>query len=315
MQSRHFQPADLEYFIEICRLGSIAQAAIQLGVTQPALSKCIRRLEQTAGARLLDRTARGVSPTEMGELLLKRSSIILSELDSARRTLQELSGVRTGSVSIGVPPTLNHGFIPDLIELAFRQRPQLQFRVSEGLFQSLLPRLQSGELDFIISSPTAVEMEAPDLQCEHLGSNLFTACVSADHPLNHADRISDQSLHEYSWVLVPPRGVLRDQLDELFLARGLKRIEPQVETSSTVLSKALIMRQGLIGFLPLEVFASEEQAGLIRRLRLPWLYWQRDLTLIVRRSRSLTPAANYAVELIRREAADRLEQSRSADRP
>src|SRR5690606_18785326 len=128
VQTRNFQPADLEYFIEICRLGSIAQAAIQLGVTQPALSKSIRRLEHIAGARLLDRTARGVSPTEMGHMLLERAQRILVELDAARSALQELSGVRTGSVSMGVPPTLNHGFIPDMVELAFQQRPRLHFR-------------------------------------------------------------------------------------------------------------------------------------------------------------------------------------------
>ncbi|WP_397474567.1 LysR family transcriptional regulator [Pusillimonas sp.] len=305
---RSFQPTDLEYFIEICRFGSIAQAAKHLGVSQPALSKAIRRLEQIAGARLLDRNARGVNPTEMGRILVQRASLILYELDATRSVLQEMSGVRTGSVSMGVPPTLNHGFIPDMVELACQQRPKLHFRVSEGLFQSLIPRLRLGELDFIISSPTPAEALATDLRCEPLGSNLFVACVGADHPLAKLDSFPDEALHEYGWVLVPPPGVLRDQLDHLFQQRGLQALEPQVETSSTVLSKALITRQNFIGFLPLEVFAAEEQAGLIQRLSLPWLYWRRELTLVSRRSRALTPAAEYMVELIRHEAATRLER-------
>lgn len=306
---RSFQPTDLEYFLEICRLGSIAQAANHLGVTQPALSKAIRRLEQIAGARLLDRNARGVSPTEMGHILVQRASLILHELDAARSVLQEMSGVRMGTISIGVPPTLNHGFIPDMVELACRQRPKLHFRVSEGLFQSLMPRLRLGELDFIISSPTQAEALATDLQCETLGSNLFLACVAADHPLAKLDSIPDEALHQYGWVLVPPPGVLRDHLDLLFQQRGLPSLEPQVETSSTVLSKALITNQSFIGFLPLEVFAAEEQAGLIRRLNLPWLYWRRELTLVSRRSRALSPAAEYMIDLIRQEAAMRLERS------
>lgn len=311
MLSRSFQPTDLEYFIEICRLGSIAQAAIQLGVTQPALSKSVRRLEQIAGARLLDRTARGVTATEMGQILLQRANVILFELDDARSALQELSGVRSGSVSLGVPPTLNHGFIPDIVELALQQRPGLQLRVTEGLFQSLLPRLQSGELDFIISSPTLAEAQSPDLQCEPLGSNVFVVCVGAGHPLTENADIADESLLEYSWVLVPHRGVLRDHLDHRFRERGLPLLTPQVETSSTVLSKALIMRQGFVGFLPLEVFVTEERAGLIQRLDLPWLRWQRELILMARRARTLTPAAQYAVDLIRREAATRLVQPAS----
>ncbi|MCB5364283.1 LysR family transcriptional regulator [Pusillimonas sp. CC-YST705] len=308
MQMHSFQPTDLEYFIEICRLGSISQAAIHLGVSQPALSKAIRRLEQIAGARLLDRTARGISPTEMGCILVQRASLILHELDATRSVLQEMSGVRTGSVSMGVPPTLNHGFIPDVVELAVQQRPKLHFRVSEGLFQSLLPQLQLGKLDFIISSPTSLEALATDLQCEPLGSNLFVACVGANHPLTQLNNISDESLQQYGWVLVPPPGVLRDQLDHLFRQRGLQPLEPQVETSSTMLSKALITRQNLIGFLPLEVFAAEEQAGIIQRLDVPWLHWRRELALVLRRSRALTPAAEYMVNLIRHQAAARLER-------
>lgn len=305
---RNFQPTDLEYFVEICRLGSIAQAAGHLGVSQPALSKAIRRLEQVAGARLLDRSARGVNPTHMGGILLQRASLILYELDTTRSMLQEMSGVRTGSISMGVPPTLTHGFIPDMVELACRQRPSLHFRFSEGVFQSLIPRLQMGELDFIISSPTPAEALADDLQCEPLGSNLFTACVGAKHPLAGQHDISDDALHQYGWVLAPPPGVLRNQLEHLFRQRGLQPLEPQVETSSTVLSKALITRQSFIGFLPLEVFAAEEQAGQILRLDVPWLQWRRELTLVSRRSRALTPAAEYMVELIRHEAATRLER-------
>jgi len=308
MQSRSFHPTDLEYFIKICQLGSIAQAAIHLGVSQPALSKAIRRLEQIAGARLLDRNARGVSPTEMGRILVQRASLVLYELDATRSVLQEMSGVRTGSISMGVPPTLNHGFIPDVVELALQQRPKLHFRVSEGLFQSLIPRLQLGELDFIVSSPTPAEALATDLQCEPLGSNLFVACVGAGHPLAGLDNFPDEALQQYGWVLVPPPGILRDQLDQLFRQRGLQALVPQVETSSTVLSKTLITRQNFIGFLPLEVFAAEERAGLIRRLNLPWLYWRRELTLVFRRSRALTPAAEYMIDLIRREAAARLER-------
>lgn len=306
MQARNFQPTDLEYLIEICRLGSIAQAAIQLGVTQPALSKSVRRLEHIAGAPLLDRTSRGVSPTRLGQMLVARAHLVLSELDTTRQLIQETSGVRAGSVALGVAPTLNHDFLPDIIQLALQQRPGLQFHVSEGLFQTLLPRLQQGNLDFIISSPTPAEALASDLHCQPLGCTIFVACVGAGHPLLTQAPIPAAALLQYSWVLVPKPGVLRNHLDTVFMQQGLSALEPQVQTSSTVLSKALIMQQGFIGFLPLEVFATEEQAGLIQRLDLPWLHWQRELSLISRRSRSLSPAAQYLTELIQHAADNRL---------
>ncbi len=309
MQIRNFQPADLEYFIEICRLGSIAQAAIQLGVTQPALSKAVRRLEHIAGARLLDRTARGVSPTDMGQILLRRASLILSELEATRSLLQEMSGVRTGSVALGVAPTLNHGFMPDVIQQALQQRPGLHLRISEGLFQTLMPQLRQSELDFIISSPTTAETLAADLSCEPLGGSLFVACVGAGHPLAKTNAIDDAGLAVHDWVLAPPRGVLRGHLDALFRQRGLSPPQPRVETSSPALSKTLIMRQGFIGFLPQEVFAAEEQAGLIARLAPSWLHWRRELMLVSRRSRTPPPAAEYLMALIRQEARARITQA------
>lgn len=306
MHIRTLQPVDLEYFVEICRQGSIAQATVHLGVTQPALSKAVRRLETVAGARLLDRTARGVTPTEMGLELLRRSSVILSELEAAKNVLQEMSGARMGTVSIGVPPTLNHRFIPDITRLALKLRPKLHLRVSEGLYHELLPRLLLGELDFIVSSPPG-ETPTSELLSEPLGGNFFVACVGANHPLALRPPSSDAELLAYSWVLVAPRGILRNTLDQLFRERGLPLLEPQVETSSVAFSKALITQQNFIGFLPLEVFVDDERAGTIHRLDLPWLHWRRDLFLLSRRWRTLTPAAQFVSNLIKEQGGLRLD--------
>lgn len=302
MQTRHFQFTDLNYFIEICRLGSIAQAGLQLGLSQPALSKSVRRLEHIVGARLLDRTNQGVNPTELGRALLKRAHLLVHDLEATCDLLQSMSGAQTGSVAMGIPPTLCHDFLPEVIHLASQQRPGLSFRVSEGLFRHLHPQLQQGELDFIISSPTQAEASSADLHYERLGGNVFVACLAAVHPLLASTHIEASCLLDYDWVLVPPPGALRNHLDHVFQQQQLPRIRPKVQTGSTVLSKALIMQQGLIGFLPLEVFALEEAAGQIVRLDLPWLNWQRELTLITRRARSLSPAAHYAASLIRHEA-------------
>lgn len=302
MHIRNLQPTDLEYFLEICRCGSIAQATALLGVTQPALSKSIRRLELVAGAKLLDRTPRGVTPTQMGRFLLERASLILSELESTKHTLQEMSGVRTGTISFGVAPTLNHRFIPEVASQALQQRPGLHFQINEGLFQSLLPQLQLGELDFIISSPLQMDSLPADLVCEPLGKNLFVACVGSDHPLAGRQHIEDAELDQFSWVLVSPRGILRKVLSELFNSRQLVPPKPSIETSSTVLIKALLTQHNFIGFLPLEVFATEEQNGSIQRLSVPWLSWERELWILSRGLRTLSPAAQFTLDLIRSHA-------------
>lgn len=299
MHARPLQPTDLEYFLEVCRCGSIAQAAGQLGITQPALSKSMHRLEQAAGAQLFDRTARGVMPTRMGLFLRERASFILSELDATRHTLQEMSGARAGTVSIGTAPTLLHRILPEITNIALRQRPGLRLRVVEGLFHELLPPLQLGELDFIVSSPMPDAALAADLDCEPLGKNLFVACVGRRHPLASRQEIADDELAGHPWVLAAPQGVLRNALNRLFRERGLQPPEPHVETSSTVFSKALLIQQDFIGFLPVEVFAAEEEDGAIVRLPLPWLRWERELCLLTRRFRTQSPVARFMIEVTR----------------
>lgn len=306
MQTRHLHPTDLEYFIKICQLGSMAQAGVQLGVTQPALSKSVRRLEQIVGGKLLERHVRGVLPTLIGQELMLRASMILSDLKTTQNMLQEMSGARVGTVSIGTAPSLNYHFFPTIIQLTQLQRPRACFQINEGIFHSLLPRLLQGEFDFIVSSPSPNEPLAPELLCEPLGNNYFVACISQNHPLAQKGQITDEELLSYPWVLTSSYGILRNTLNQLFKSRSLPTVTPQVETSCTALSKALVMQQNFISFLPLEVFADEEKAGLIRPLTMPWLCWKRELYILSRRGYSLSPIAQFVIDLIKTEAPNRL---------
>lgn len=306
MQTRHLHPSDLEYFVQVCLLGSMNQASTQLGVTQPALSKAIRRLEKTVGTKLLERSARGVRPTKIGQELLQRGSVILSDLKITQNLLQEMSGSRMGTVSMGTALSLSSHFLPAIIQLAQQKRPKLSFKVNEGIFHRLLPRLLLGELDFIISSPASNEPQTSELVCEPLGSNYFMACVAFDHPLATDRPISDEQLLDYPWVLPAPQGILRSTLNHLFKSRGLPAVTPQVETSCTTLSKALIMQQNFVSFLPLELFAAEEKMGLIRAVKIPWLRWKRNLYLLSRRGHNFSPAAQFVIDLIKEEAPKHL---------
>ena len=297
---RLLQPIDLEYFVEICRQGSIAQAAVALGVTQPTLSKSLKRLEQQAGARLCDRNARGIVPTEMGRYLVAQADHLLAELQATQHSLQEMSGVRVGTASLGLAPMLNHHFAPALIEQALALRPGLHVRIAEGLFQPLLQQLQQGELDFILSSPSASERTNPDLRSELLGVNRFIACVSHAHALAKAP-VNPAALNDYDWVLVSPRGILRHVLADVFKAHELPPPVPRVETNSPALIKALLFTHRYISFLPEDMVAAELTAGSLVRLDIPWLVWQRELYLTTRRDRTLSPAAQFMKTL----AADR----------
>src|SRR5215470_8067809 len=97
---------DLHVFFTVVQRGSMAKAAQQLNVTQPAVSKAIGDLEHTLGVRLLDRRPQGVEPTIYGHALLKRGNAVFDELKQSIRDIEFLADPTVGEVRFGCPETL-----------------------------------------------------------------------------------------------------------------------------------------------------------------------------------------------------------------
>lgn len=314
MPPRRLEPVDLEYFVTIVGCGSLGAASLLLGVSQPALSKSVRRLEQVVTAPLLERTARGVAPTPMGQLLFEKAGSILAELDATRRSLQELAGGGAGHVALGVSPSVAAGFLPPLTAIAHEQRPGLRIRIVEGLFDDLLPGLQQGRLDLMLSSPMP-DLAPPDVHLRSLGGDLFAAFVGPGHPLARPDPIVERELLDHPWVLAPGGGVLRRTLELLFRDRGLPVPVPYVETFSVTYCRRLIADNRFVTFLPLGVVNEEVDAGRIVRVPLPWLQWRRQLFMVTAHVRTLSPATRYLYDLALQMAPELLGQHETgADR-
>ena len=104
---RRLRLRDLHVFSTVVQCGSMAKAAQQLGVSQPAVSEVIADLEHALGVRLLDRSSQGIEPTIYGDALLKRSVAVFDELKQSIRDIEFLSDATTGEVRIG---TLMRGY-------------------------------------------------------------------------------------------------------------------------------------------------------------------------------------------------------------
>src|SRR6516164_6008249 len=117
---RRLKLRDLHVFLTVVQRGSMAKAAQQLGVSQPAVSEVIADLEHALGVRLVDRSARGVEPTVYGGALFKRSVAAFDELKQGVRDIEFLSDRTTGEVRIGAPSVLA-GFVAAVIQKFTRQ--------------------------------------------------------------------------------------------------------------------------------------------------------------------------------------------------
>ena len=130
---RRLSLRDLHLFFAVVEHGSMAKAALQLGISQPNVSEVIASLERTLGARLFDRRPRGVEPTLYGQALLKHTRAAFDELRQGVREIEFLSDPAVGEVRIGCPPAAMATFLPHLIQKFSVTYPKVVLRVSELL--------------------------------------------------------------------------------------------------------------------------------------------------------------------------------------
>ncbi|MGH9433875.1 MAG: LysR family transcriptional regulator, partial [Terriglobia bacterium] len=140
----------LRYFRAVARFRSFTRAAEHEHVAQPSLSQQIRKLEDDLGARLFNRLGRRITLTAFGERFLEHATRVLLELEGARQEIQEIQGLRRGSVSLGAIPTVAPFLLPRILKAFAASCPGITVKVREGLTASLLSHLADGELDLAL---------------------------------------------------------------------------------------------------------------------------------------------------------------------
>src|SRR4051812_25302412 len=128
---RRLRLRDLHVFSTVVQCGSMAKAAQQLGVSQPAVSEVMADLEHALGVRLLDRSASGVEPTIYGGALLKRSVTVFDELRQSVRDIEFLADPTIGELRIGFTEALGATILPDLLERFSQQYPRVIIRLDD----------------------------------------------------------------------------------------------------------------------------------------------------------------------------------------
>jgi LysR family nitrogen assimilation transcriptional regulator len=140
----------LRYFVKIVEAGSFSRAATTIHVAQPALSQQIAELEERLGVKLLQRSARGVTPTAAGEVLLREASAILHQLDQLPGIVRSSSGQPEGAVSLGLAISLASTLIGPLVMGAQTSLPKVKLKLSDADSRSLEQGIAANHLDMAV---------------------------------------------------------------------------------------------------------------------------------------------------------------------
>ncbi|MEN3149770.1 LysR family transcriptional regulator [Neorhizobium sp. IRAMC:178] len=257
----------MRYILAIDRAGSFQKAAEALGISQPALSVSIGRLEDVTRMRLVDRGRHGAILNEAGRILARHAESIEAVLLLAARELEIRRQGVEGPLHIGGTPLAAGSFVPLVIARLLNEITNPAIEVVEGTDEELLERLQKYQLDLMISnvghrpSPEGIE-EIP----------LFTArsviFVRAGHPLGELDEVSLKELEQMTWIIPPRGGAFRRQIEALFTTNGISFPVNVVEASPFSVLKAIIERSDGVSILSDEFLRDEIRRGLLKAIPL-----------------------------------------------
>jgi len=288
----------VQFFLAAVRCGSLTEAAEELGVSQPALSKSIRALERQLGVPLIERGRFGVIATPFGEALRYHGQVVEAEFRHATGEIEALKGAQRGHVIVGCGPTEATRLLPLALSRVQQGRPEVRVTVLYGLNETLMPSVKHGDVDFALSSVPG-KAQDPDLLHETLFTESAVVVARADHPLVRVRQITPALLAQQAWVLPRQRELERQAFDDYFRSHGINPPTAWVETTSTVLMKSMVMQSDALTFIPRELFHWEERARQLRALPVSGVEWVRAVGITRRRQGALSPASRFVMECLR----------------
>lgn len=295
---------ELRYFVAVVDSGSMGRAADVLGLSQPALSKSIRQLEERLAVSLLDRGAKGVKPTVFGQSLWLHAKAIIAEVERAEHEIADLSQTGSGVLSIGILPSLAGDMLSEAVLRLSHRHERLRVQVIERPATELIDALRRSEFDLVLGVVDPDSLPS-NLTASVLYSDRPALVVRSDHLLASKRPVTWEEINRFPWVLSPPSSRRRRELDRLLTQRDTRLPDRIIECHSTSFLKAIVLQSDYVGVLPGDNPNTEEAEGTLVRLAVAELPPARQIGFLYRSDFPLPQAAKTLMREVRRSCESR----------
>ena len=286
---------DLRYFEAIAETSHVGRAARALHRSQPTLTGAVRRLEEHLGARLFEKSGRGIRLTAAGESLQARAAALRVAAAEAEREVGDIGRGLAGVVRMGMVPTAARLLMPALLGHLLAGSPRMRFKTVMANNDVLRTALAAGDLDLTVSfTPAGSE----DIVAHPIFRDECVVVARRGHPVLKATPTLRRLL-AYGWILGMPTVATREWLDQAFRSAGLALPNVQVETSQVLFLPSLLAHSDLLSFMSRRQL---EAKGPLREVRLRATTMRRDFSVSYRREGYLSPAARRVIEMLRLDA-------------
>ncbi len=257
----------LQCFLEVNRQGSVGRAADSLSLTQPAVSKKLKELEEMLGARLLERNKKGVELTAFGEMFLKYAGASVSALNEGANSIMQAQLKGRNRITIGVLPTVATSVLPRAVQRFRENGLDITLKLVSGPNSLMLNRLRVGELDLVVGRLGDHE-QMYGLSFQHLYSERITFVVRKHHPLLRKKTISLHDINDYTVLCPPEESNIYPAVSQFLLSQGFGTLKDCIETISDSFGKEYIRQTDAIWVLSRGVVAREIKDGELCELPL-----------------------------------------------
>jgi len=297
---RRLRLRDLHVFHAVVQQRSMVRAAVQLGVSQPAVSEVIADLEHALGVRLLDRSPQGVEPTMYGDALLKRSIAVFDELKQSVRDIEYLADPATGEVKVACSLAIAFTVIPHVIERFAEKYPRVVLHFDEvaSSVTRKFPELRDRKYDLVLargSSLQADERRADDLNVDFLFDDPLVVAAGMQTRWARRRKIDLAELVDEPWIMQSAQTWNYQILAEAFHARGLDMPKASLVTLSMPVLTHFLAKGQSITACPRSVahFNGLKMLPVDLPVR-PW-----PVEVVTLKNRTLSPAAERFIECAR----------------
>lgn len=266
---------DLEYLVAVANMRHFGKAAEACHVSQPTLSMQLKKLEETLGVTLFERSRKRVMVTPVGEKIVEDARYILQRIRHMRDIARHAQDPLGGELRLGLFPTLAPYFLPHCISTLHQQLPSLKLLLVEEKTDHLLTRLHQGTLDAAL---LALPVAGDAFEQEILFEDPFMLAVSHTHPLASRKRVTMQDLAKEHVLLLEEGHCLRTQALELcqivnaseyqeYRATSLETLRHMVATGAgmTLIPKIAMGEGDGLAYIPFQEKKMARTIGMVWR--------------------------------------------------
>lgn len=291
---------DLDYFAAVARHGHLGRAAESLGLSQPALSTSLRRLEKSMQAKLVKRTPKGVELTALGSALLARLGRLQLARKDVMREMADLSQGRAGELGVAAQPGTPEELVATAGAALLKDASRITLKVTVSTFDVMVPALLNGELDLLVGSiPSA---SSGDFTHEYLMRDEYIVYTSVGHRLAARKRVTLEDLAEELWVKTG--GPSWASLNRAFEQAGLPPPRFAVESNSELVRHRAVTAGGMLAIGGRRRLQHASRQFRLLELPVRDLSAPRDVVASYRTDSYLSPAARRLIETLKSTARE-----------